>query len=190
MRLATGVSFPILLLALVVVLWDPVSPLAMDRANRAYLLGDHGQALRIYSEVVDGWHPRTTRKTAAERAALLALEAGEPVEAVNRMRESISSATGDERTRLQVRLAAIYAEQFLDQRRAAELLQEASDGGRRVDLAVAAARGYERAEAWPEAAAAWTSALPGLTERDARAEAEAGLLRAGRHDDTTTKESE
>lgn len=181
----------IVLLAAGAAVWNPISPFAMDRANSAYLTGDQETALRVYEQIADGWHRPATRQTAAERAALLHLEAGSDVAAVNRLRQAITLADGDARASLQERLATVYADHFLDHRRAAQLLLEASETTGRVDLSVAAAREFDRAEAWTDAQDAWNGVLPRLVEPGARAEAESGLLRAARHGDTTDgKEAE
>lgn len=181
----------IVLLAAGAAVWNPVSPFAMDRANSAYLTGDQETALRVYEQIADGWHRPATRQSAAERAALLHLQAGSDVVAVNRLRQAITLADGDARAALQERLATVYADHFLDHGRAAKLLLEASESTGRADLSVAAAREFERAEAWTEAQEAWTGVLPRLEEPAARAEAESGLLRAARHGDTTDgKEAE
>lgn len=169
---------------------DSVSPLAMDKANRAYIAGEPGRALRGYEAIADGWHTRGTRAVAAERAALLDLQRGEDVEAIGRLRQAAGLSSGPDATRLQRRLADVYEGHFDDPRRAAMALREAARGSDDPRLLVEAARAFERAGAWTEAGDCWTEALPGLAGTTDREEAEAGLLRVARHSEEASTESE
>ena len=175
------------LLGAALLAWDP---LAMDRANRAYIAGDSERALRTYEAIADGWHTRDARVTAAERAAMLDLQAGQDVSAVSRLRQAAGAATGPSTVLLEQRLADVYADHFHDQRRAALALQEAARVGDDPALLVKAARAFERAESWTDAGDCWTEALPGLAGSTDREEAEAGLLRVARHSEEASTESE
>lgn len=180
----------LLVLGAVGLAWDRVSPLAMDGANRAYLAGDAPRALAGYEAVADGWHTRETRIAAAERAAMLDLQAGHDVVAVSRLRQATNLANGRAKVRLAQRLADVYADHFHDHRRAALALREAAKVSDDPALLVKAARAFERAEAWSDAGDCWTEALPGLAGTTDREEAEAGLLRVARHSEEASTESE
>lgn len=180
----------LLVLGAVLLASDHVSPLAMDKANRAYLAGDAPRALARYEAIADGWHTRETRIAAAERAAMLDLQAGHDVVAVSRLRQATSLAEGSTKVRLGQRLADVYADHFHDHRRAGLALREAAGVSDDPVLLVKAARAFERAEAWSDAGECWTAALPGLAGTTDREEAEAGLLRVARHSEQASTESE
>lgn len=180
----------LLVLGAVMLALDGISPLAMDKANRAYIAGEPGRALGGYEAIADGWHSRETRAVAAERAALLDLQGGRDVEAIRRLRQAAGLASGADKVRVQRRLADVYADHFHDPRRAAVALRDAARASDDPALLVEAARAFERAGAWSEAGDCWTEALPGLAGSAGREEAEAGLLRVARHSEAPTTESE
>lgn len=161
--------------------WNPISPFAMDRANRAYLAGDTARARAIWEAVAEGWHPAAERADAAERAARMAVRDGEPVDAVRWLHLAIRLSTGAERAARQRALAEVYTARFGDFRRAGALLKGAAEANGDAAMMVEAARDLARAEAWEEAAAAWTVALARLDDPALVDEAQAGLLRAERH---------
>lgn len=165
--------------------WNPTSPFGLDRANAAYLSGDSDRARAIYEQVAGGWGLQGTRQVAAERAALLHLEAGRGESAVHWLRVAIPLSAGADRTRLQRLLGFVYTSRFDDHRRAGEVYADAADAAEAEErdddartLGVEAARSYARAESWDEAETAWNRVIPHLVEPGARAEAEAAVLRA------------
>lgn len=142
--------------------WTPTSPFGLDRANAAYLAGERARATATYEQVAAGWGRRATRRTAAERAALLHLEAGVSTKAVHWLRVAIPLSTGADQTRLQRLLGFVYTSRFDDHRRAAAVYAEAAgtaeNEGRvddalalRVEAASSAARTGQPEEGTPEA---------------------------------------
>ncbi len=179
-------GLPVLLAGAWCMTWNPVSPLAMGRANAAYLAGDLPRAARIYGQIATGWHLSSTRASAGERAARIALVGGEPVIAVREIHRALAVCTAADRPRLLGLLASVYLVYFDDAPRAAAALRRAADSGvgpAALDDRVAAAQTFERAEDWASAGEQWALILVAAETVDIEAMARAGQLRAERHID-------
>lgn len=96
-------------LAGVAAVWGPWSPLAMDRANEAYLRGDLAAAERLYEQVAEGWHAPDTRAEAAGRAGLLHARRGDREGAIRWLRRAVDLEPDREaRGALRVQLAMLF----------------------------------------------------------------------------------
>lgn len=164
-----------------VAMLGPWSPLALDRANARYVAGDVAGAEVAYAALAEGWSTPATRAEAATRAGLLALARGDGGEAVERLRRAVDlHPDADRRSAVRVQLAGVYRDQLGDPVRAAEEYERAALDADGAATLVQAAICWERAGRVDHAVDAWMRAVNAPGNENARAEAEAGLLRAER----------
>ncbi|MDP2305214.1 MAG: hypothetical protein Q8P18_04225 [Pseudomonadota bacterium] len=159
----------------------PWSPLALDRANARYTAGDVVGAEVAYAALAEGWSTPSTRAEAATRAGLLALARNDPREAAERLRRAVDlHPDADRRSAVRVQLAGVYRDQLVDPVRAAEEYERAALDADGAATLVEAAACWERAGRLGQAVDAWMRAVNAPGDDAARAEAEAGLMRAER----------
>jgi hypothetical protein len=162
--LARAALLPVgLLLAGLGVVWGPWSPLALDRANAAYLAGDAAGARSAYEAVVDGWHFPSTRAEAALRAGILATRSGDARAGAEWLKRAIDLEPDDvRRAGVRNQLAALYADALDDPASAAEQYNRASIEAGDPRLSLAAGTWWERAGDVGRAYAAYRAAAARL----------------------------
>lgn len=155
----------------------PWSPLALDRANAAYVAGRLPEALVHYQAAAEGWHTPATRADAAERAALIHIQQGDATQAARDLRRAAElSPSSARRGAIRTQLGTLYLHDLDDPLRAAETFEQAEIDRGDGEAALSAARAWERADRPARALEAYQSAMQRLPSEE-RDQATAGIDR-------------